>query len=492
MATFASALPYCELRLLEKCGDGSPAQEETSERRLAGSDLATLEEMLLPVPLMSDGSKSVASVCSHCQQRHMHEERHDQDSQSQKGAVTSEREDSRTKRCPGSSRTASSRSEVPSSDESKSSSISASDVDDNGETRTLGRSKRKASQGTGQAGVRKNSPTLAQRGRTNSNNKRGSSINGIGKGNSVLYRGAVHLPLVLHLPSCSESEETGSSCTCWSGSEGCSSVATPATLRQMLVDASAVLLRERAEYGCFLPFLFQHQLQEDQTKKLHGLQRWEEDVERQKRQRQHVEALIEVRQGQIDRSTAATRKVQLQKQLNDLRQQLQKMQQQLLQLQQQKFLRRLLKEEAEGVQAFSVHHGHLLLPCKSRQGDGKEEPVPHIAQMGLLLACVMGVGAILFTSIKNSSQAPASFFSFQCSENSALVAYIDLPFTVVYEPRGHLLDAPAARIDGLLGLELPDLRNDIKGSAYRPDLQEPQKQTWRKCAARRTRTHAHS
>ncbi|KAL8448674.1 hypothetical protein Emed_003583 [Eimeria media] len=486
MSTFASALPYCELRLLEKCGDDTSAREETSERRvlfvlrlpvvesfgayasssvdeihvclflvpynavplpaiflallkrlravacllpllvvqqsispeqlataknslrlqLAGSDLATMEEMLLPVPRMSDGPESVAGVCSHCQQSHMHEDRHDQDSQSQRSASTSKREDRRTKRCAGTRRTASLHFEAPSSDESKSSSsnISASDVDDNGENRGLGRSKRKASQGEGQGEVREDSPALTQRGRTNSISRRGSSNSGIDNGSCALYRGAVHLPLVLQLPSCSEGAETGSSCTCWSGSEGCSSVATPATLRQMLVDASAVLLRERAEYGCFLPFLFQHQLQEDQTSKLHGLQRWEEDVERQKRQRQHVEALIEVRQGQIDRSTAATRKVQLQKQLNDLRQQLQKMQQQLLQLQQQKFLRRLLKEEAEGVQAFSVHHGRLLLPCRSRQGDGKEEPVPHIAQMGLVLACVMGVGAILFTSIKNSSQ----------------------------------------------------------------------------------------
>ncbi|KAL8270949.1 hypothetical protein Esti_005104 [Eimeria stiedai] len=460
-ATFASALPYCELRLLEKCGDGSPVQEETSERRihvclflvphtavplptiflallkrlravacllpllvvqqpisadqlssaknslrlqLAGSDLATLEEMLLPVPRMSDGPGSAAIVCSHCQQRHMHDTRQNQGSQPQRGALISKREDSCTKRCAGSSRTESPHSEVPSSGESKSSSsISASDVDSNGETRSRGRSKRMASQGGGQTRARRESPTPTQRRRTNSNNSRRSSSSWTDHGNSALYRGAVHLPLVLHLLACSESEETASSCACWSGSEGCSSVATPATLRQMLVDASAVLLRDRAEYGCFLPFLFQHQLQADQTGKLHGLQRWEEDVERQKRQRQRVEALIEARQGQIDRSTAPTRKVQLQKQLNDLRQQLQKMQHQLLQLQQQKFLKRLLKEET-GAQTFSIHHGRLVLPCKSRQAEGKEEPVPHIAQMGLVLACVMGVGAILFTSIKSSSQ----------------------------------------------------------------------------------------
>ncbi|KAL8434155.1 hypothetical protein ACSSS7_003337 [Eimeria intestinalis] len=396
-----SSVPFVEAKQVSRA-------KESLRVQLAGSDLATLEEMLLPETRVTGGPESVSIVCSHCQQRHMHDNRQNQDSQLQKGDMAGSRGDSGSERCAGSSRTASSHYGVHGSDESKSSrsNISASEVDINWGTKSRGGSRRRAFQGPSpaQARVTGESPTPTRSGRANSNHRRWSSNRGCDHGNSVLYRGAVHLPLVLHLPASSEIGETGTSCARWFDSEDCSSIATPATLRQMLVDASAVLLRERAEYGCFLPFLFQHQLQADQASKLQGLRRWEEDVERQKRQRQHVEALIGVRQGQIDRSTAAIRKVQLQKQLNNLRQQLQKMQQQLLQLQQQKFLKRLLREEAEGAQAFSVHHGRLLLPCTSRQAHGKEEPAPHIAQMGLALACVMGVGAILFTSIKNSSQ----------------------------------------------------------------------------------------
>lgn len=171
----------------------------------------------------------------------------------------------------------------------------------------------------------------------------------------------------------------------------------------MLVEASAMLLRERAEYGCFLPFLFQHQMQPNQTRKVRELQRWEEEEKLQQQQQQHVQALVEMRQGQIDDSRQATTKAQLQNQLNELRQQLQKMQQQLLQLQQQKFLQKLLREEAQAAQPFPVPHGGILIPGNTTEGSEKDELLSHIAQMGLVLALMMGVGALLFTTVKRSN-----------------------------------------------------------------------------------------
>ena len=164
-----------------------------------------------------------------------------------------------------------------------------------------------------------------------------------------------------------------------------------------------MLLRERAEYGCFLPFLFQHQMQPNRTRKLRGLQLWEEEEEHQQQQQQHVQALVEMRQGQIDDSTQTTTKAQLQKQLNELRQQLQKMQQQLLQLQQQKFLQKLLREEAQVPQSYPAPRGSLLLPGSSAESGDREELLSHIAQMGLVFALMMGVGALLFTTIKRSN-----------------------------------------------------------------------------------------
>ncbi|KAL8440361.1 hypothetical protein Efla_000249 [Eimeria flavescens] len=493
-ATFTSALPYCELRLLEKCEDHASAQEETRERRvhiclflvphdavplpsvflallkrlravtcllpvlviqqplssenlssarkalrrqLAASHLATLEEMLLPAPPAS--GVPAAGACPFCQQQQLGQAQTRESGEPQQRAVKSclggiisnsqpvtpqsegpARGSSRSpKTSPHravqkggrhNSLTTSLQPEGLHSDEESynSSRVSYSDTPSNmnSNRRSIKRKAATEDSSPSQDAGSEERATRMPVDPSGWNETRGSGFHRSTYGGSALCRGAVQLPLVLHLSSSGDGEGAESSCSRWSGSAacGCGSMASPSTLRQMLVEASALLLRERAEYGCFLPFLFQQQLQPDQLRKLHGLQRWEEEVERQKRQRQHVQALIEVRQGQIDRSTVATRKAQLQKQLNDLRQQLQKMQQQLLQLQQQKFLKMLLREEAEGAQSFSVHHRRVFLPCKTSQGDEREEAATHIAQMGLVLACVMGVGAILFTSIKNSSQ----------------------------------------------------------------------------------------
>ncbi|OEH77663.1 uncharacterized protein LOC34617996 [Cyclospora cayetanensis] len=223
-------------------------------------------------------------------------------------------------------------------------------------------------------------------------------------GGASLCRSAVHLPLVLQLPLGSGNEENNFTCTCWAGN--CSdriAIATPVSLRQMLVDASAMLLRQRAEHRCFLPFLFQHQMQPNRTLKLRGLQEWERDEQRQRQQQEHMEALVEMRQGQINNNPHAATKQHLQRQLDKLRQQLRRMQRQLLHLQERRFLQRLLRDETAVSHFLTLPDNTLLIPNGTTETEEKEEMLSHRTQMGLLVAFMIGVGVLLFTTIKRSN-----------------------------------------------------------------------------------------
>ncbi|CDJ36157.1 uncharacterized protein EMH_0037800 [Eimeria mitis] len=222
--------------------------------------------------------------------------------------------------------------------------------------------------------------------------------------NEQILRDAVHLPLVLQLPLNGTNCGTDSRCTCGEGIGGFSEgVTTPLSLRGMLVEASAVLLRQRAEYGCFLPFLFQQQMLPNRTNKLRGLQQWEDEEKQQREQQQHVEALVDLRQVQIDTHPNTETAMHMQRQLDGLRKQLRKMQQQLLHLQERRFLQELLREEAAAARPYPSPHGRVLLQNSDAEPGEREELLSQVAQTGLVLALMLGVGALLFNSMKRGS-----------------------------------------------------------------------------------------
>ena len=215
---------------------------------------------------------------------------------------------------------------------------------------------------------------------------------------------AVHLPLVLQLPLSGTIGDKDSRCTCRAGIDRVSeAVTTPLSLRSMLVEASAVLLRQRAEYGCFLPFLFQQQMLPNRTHKLRGLQQWEDEEKQQREQQQHVAALMDLRQGQIDSHPDTGTAMHMQRQLDGLREQLRKMQQELLHLQERRFLQDLLKEEAAEARPYPSPNGRVLPQARDKENGEREELLPQVAQTGLVLALMLGVGALLFNNMKRGN-----------------------------------------------------------------------------------------
>lgn len=356
-------------------------RQESLRLQLAAAHLPTLEEMLLPVSQTEAGADH--GPCFHCQQQKTHRQgQQSQDGQQQPSAFASEGED------PSETRAKSNKSASP------------AEASLNGDSSIESSSSNRLNSEPAQGESERNRATDAMEGSSSSFTRQNSNRDRYA--GAALCRSVVHLPLVLQLLSPKYRENEVSLCSCRVGDECSSSVATPSTLRLMIVEASAMLLRDRAEYGCFLPFLFQQQLHANQPLKLRGLQRWEEQEEWQKQQQQHVQALLEMRQSQIDDTVPTVARAQLQKQLNDLRQQLQTMQQQLLQLQQQKFLQKLL-EGAEGTLCPPAYRKSTVLHGSSTQSDEMEEALPHVAQLGLVFILMVGVVALLFTTVERSS-----------------------------------------------------------------------------------------
>ncbi|CDJ61056.1 hypothetical protein, conserved [Eimeria maxima] len=447
--SFASALPYCELRLLEEWGQDMVLQQEVAERRvhvclfliphsalplstgvlallrrlravacmlpvlivqqsasseqilrdrgklrlqLAASDLATLEEMLLPLHPKPWGPEA----CAHCQKR-MHEK--DQLSQ-----VHSEPWSFLLTRGLFNGDTVNSENPSDATNQDTPEAQRPRDDNEEGINNSVSGCIRKAcsqrqpTEGEGEGGLR---PDTLEEASAPANGLRCKM-----QGSSGIPRGlnAVHLPLVLQLPLSDTSGGKDSRCACTERTSGSSEeVTTPLSLRGMLVEASAGLLHRRAEYGCFLPFLFQQQMQPNRTQKLRGLQQWEHQEKQQREQQEHVEALVDLRQWQIDRHPNIDTAMQMQRQLDGQREQLRKMQQQLLHLQEKRFLQELLTEEAELVPPHPSPQRSVFLRNSGTDSGEREELLSQLAQTGVVLALMLGVGTILFSSMKRGN-----------------------------------------------------------------------------------------
>ncbi|CDJ48392.1 hypothetical protein, conserved [Eimeria brunetti] len=484
--SFASVLPYCELRLLEEWERDAVLEEEATERRvlrtvfhfgalwysrgilrlqLAASDLATLEEMLLPLGSTARGPE----ICAYCQRRMQEKEYQQSAVHSEppllgKGSCSSDdaekcidgtipyaqeprilKGDNHAEniddRCSSGSSKNCRQEQTTENDATTPDIQGPHTVKPNscGESIKNSRSScidKKGSKGEPADGdginidIQRpetlepddNAACIHKSHSSDSCNvgqpsdsggelhRRSNKLHG-GSTPATKHRckmqsfsggpmclSAVHLPLVLQLPlSCDDN--TPSQCTCRAGVDSFSgAVTTPLSLRGMLVEASAVLLRQRAEYGCFLPFLFQQQMLPNRAHKLRGLQQWEYEEKQQRKQQQHVEALVDLRQGQIDSHPNADTAMRMQRQLDGLREQLRRMQQQLLNLQERKFLQELLREETSGALPYPVPDGRVLLQNTDTGNCEREELLSQVAQTGLVLALMLGVGAMLFNT----------------------------------------------------------------------------------------------
>ncbi|CDI83759.1 hypothetical protein, conserved [Eimeria praecox] len=442
--SFAAVLPYCELRLLEERERGTVSQEEATERRvcssvhvclflipnsalplstgvlallkrlravacmlplliaqqtasyeeilrdrgilrlqLAASDLATLEEMLLPL----HSTPHAPEACAHCHKLY------------QPSEVPSESEPALIGGgfCNSDSGRGYMSSDGKAPDTHGPQTLKLEDYAESNNISSSSENASHASDG-GCENYRRDDKLEMESAPASRYRCKMQSFSGI-----PLCLGAVHLPLVLHLPLSGTSVDAASRCTCKAGMGSCTeAVTTPLLLRGMLVEASAVLLRQRAEYGCFLPFLFQQQMLPNRKYKLRGLQQWEYAEKQQREQQQRVEALVDLRQGQIDSHPNADTAMYMQRQLNGLRDQLRKMQQQLVYLQERRFLQELLKEEAVTARSFPSPHGKTFSLNSNMENGEREELLSQMTQTGLVLALMLGFGAVLFNSMKRS------------------------------------------------------------------------------------------
>ncbi|CDJ64598.1 LOW QUALITY PROTEIN: hypothetical protein, conserved [Eimeria necatrix] len=211
---------------------------------------------------------------------------------------------------------------------------------------------------------------------------------------------AVQLPLVLKLPASSGMDKELPPCACCEESDrGSTSVATPLALRRKSAEAFALLLRRRAEYNCFLPFLFQQQIHSNRPRKLYLLQQWEDEELQQGEQQQHVEALVGLRLLQTNSQPYTGNNVRTQRHLDKLREHLHKMNHQLLQLQEKRFLHRLLSKQELTLHPLLRPHRSMLLLDNVTECGKRRELLSQVAQIGLLVALMMGTGALLLNSV---------------------------------------------------------------------------------------------
>ncbi|CDJ43454.1 hypothetical protein, conserved [Eimeria tenella] len=211
---------------------------------------------------------------------------------------------------------------------------------------------------------------------------------------------AVQLPLVLKLPVGSGMDKELPPCAgCEESDRGGTSAAIPFALRRKPAEAFALLLRRRAEYKCFLPFLFQQQIHSNRPHKLCFLQHWEDEELQQREQQQQVEALVGLRLLQTNSQPNTGNTVRMQRHLDKLREHLHKMNHQLLQLREKRLLQRLLSKQELSLHPLLRPHQSMLLLDNVTECGKRRELLSQVAQIGLLVALMMGTGTLLFNSV---------------------------------------------------------------------------------------------